>query len=104
MGNAADSGEPILLPLWRLVVQYTSPGLSHCIVEEHNYAENCRTLSEEDEQPIQRLLIEKSPDQVKLPFALWIRVAVQRLIHQELGIQMPVRTIGDYLKRWGFTP
>lgn len=63
-----------------------------------------RTLSEEDEQHIQRLLIDKSPDQVKLPFALWTREAVQRLIHQELGIQMPVRTIGDYLKRWGFTP
>jgi len=26
------------------------------------------------------------------------------LIQQETGITMPIRTVGEYLKRWGFTP
>jgi transposase len=41
---------------------------------------------------------------MKLPFALWTRVAVQQLVKQLYSIQMPIRTVGEYLKRWGFTP
>ncbi|BBO72618.1 hypothetical protein DSCW_00350 [Desulfosarcina widdelii] len=41
---------------------------------------------------------------MKLPFALWTRIAVQQLIKQLWSVTMPVRTVGDYLKRWGFTP
>ena len=47
---------------------------------------------------------EKTPDQLKLAFALWTRRAVCELIERELGLRMPVRTCGEYLKRWGFTP
>ena len=41
---------------------------------------------------------------MKLPFALWTRIAVQQLIRQLWSIDMPIRTVGEYLKRWGFTP
>ncbi|MGK9007587.1 helix-turn-helix domain-containing protein, partial [Citrobacter europaeus] len=44
------------------------------------------------------------PDQMKMPFALWNRAAVGELIRQQTGLKMPVRTVGHYLKRWGFTP
>jgi transposase len=30
--------------------------------------------------------------------------AVKLLIKQRFGIEMPIRTVGEYLKRWGFTP
>lgn len=60
------------------------------------------TISQEDE--IQNLLIDKTPDQFKLVFALWTRQAVQELIKMRLGIDMPIRTVGEYLMRWGFTP
>ena len=43
-------------------------------------------------------------DQLKLTFAIWTRIAVQDLIRQRWGIEIPIRTIGDYLKRWNFTP
>jgi hypothetical protein len=33
----------------------------------------------------------------------WARRAVQQLIPNELGIVMPVRTVGLYLQRWGYT-
>ena len=34
---------------------------------------------------------------------LWTRRAVAELIRKEYGIDMPVRTVGEYLERWGYT-
>jgi len=65
---------------------------------------SCRTLSPEQEKILQKNMRDKCPDQLKLPFALWTRLAVQQLIKQLWAIDMPIRTVGDYLKRWGFTP
>ena len=62
------------------------------------------TLSEDQERELQRAIKDRCPDQLKLPFALWTRIAVQQLIKQLYGFQMPIRTVGEYLKRWGFTP
>lgn len=45
-----------------------------------------------------------SPDQLKLPFALWTRKAIQQLIFELWSIDMPIRTVGEYLMRWNFTP
>lgn len=53
---------------------------------------------------IKKLITDKMPDQLKFPFALWTREAVQMLIRDRFDIDMPIRTVGDYLKRWGFTP
>ena len=39
-----------------------------------------------------------------MPFALWTRIAVQQLIKNLWDIDMPVRTVGEYLKHWGLTP
>lgn len=63
-----------------------------------------RRLSLEEELAIQKKIAETTPDQLKLAFALWTRRAVCELIERECGIKMPVRTCGEYLKRWGFTP
>lgn len=49
------------------------------------------------------IIRDRCPDQVKLPFALWTREAVQRLICDKFGLELAIRTIGDYLARWGFT-
>ena len=65
---------------------------------------SCRTLSPDQEKILQKNMRDKCPDQLKLPFALWTRLAVQQLIKQLWAINMPIRTVGDYLKRWGFTP
>ena len=63
-----------------------------------------RTLTATQEQEIQGVIVEKTPDQLKLVFALWTRQAVQELMKIRLGLTMPIRTVGEYLKRWGFTP
>lgn len=62
-----------------------------------------RRLTARQEQAIQRAITDTTPDQLKLPFALWTRAAIAQLIQQKFGIAVPVRTMGHYLKRWGFT-
>ena len=39
-----------------------------------------------------------------MEFALWTRGAVMELISWECGISLKIRVVGNYLKRWGFTP
>jgi len=63
-----------------------------------------RTLTADQEAQVKRALIDKTPDQLKLPFALWTRDAVKLLIKHLFKLEMPIRTVGEYLKRWGFTP
>jgi transposase len=65
---------------------------------------SCRTLTAEQEERIQRMISDQRPEQLKLDFALWTRAAVMLLIEREGGIRIPVRSVGEYLKRWGFTP
>jgi transposase len=64
----------------------------------------CRTLTTEQEKEVQKAIRDKCPDQMKLPFALWTRAAVRQLIKQLWAIEMPIRTVGEYLNRWNFTP
>lgn len=63
-----------------------------------------RVLSAAQEEAIQRMIIDKRPEQLKMDFSLWSRAAVAQLIEQEFGIKLQVRSIGKYLTRWGFTP
>ena len=63
-----------------------------------------RTLSEEQEQAIRKIICDKRPEQLKMEFALWNRAAVMQLIEREYGIKLSVRGVGNYLSRWGFTP
>ena len=63
-----------------------------------------RDITPEQEAEIKKLLIDKMPSQLKLSFALWTRDAVKLLILQQFDYEMPIRTVGEYLKRWGFTP
>lgn len=53
---------------------------------------------------IVKQITDRTPDQLKLPFALWTREAVRDLIAQRTGVEVSVRTAGRYLQRWGFTP
>src|SRR5580700_7139992 len=62
-----------------------------------------RTLTDEQGEHIQQLINENNPAKLGINAPLWSRQAVRDLIHKEYGIDMPVRTVGEYLKRWGYT-
>jgi hypothetical protein len=51
-----------------------------------------------------RLIMDRCPDQLKLPFALWTREAVRELIVRRTGVDLSVWTVGRLLRGWGFTP
>ena len=53
---------------------------------------------------IVNLITDRTPDQLKLPFVLWTAAAVRDLIHQRVGVMLPLRTMRKYLQKWGFTP
>jgi transposase len=62
-----------------------------------------RTLDDEQAAHLQGLLDANSPEGLGIAAPLWSRRAARDLIHKEYGIWMPVRTVGEYLKRWGYT-
>ncbi|MEI7907878.1 MAG: IS630 family transposase [Bacteroidota bacterium] len=61
-------------------------------------------LTADQEKEIRRLICDKRPEQLKLSFALWDRKAVAELIECTYGVKLKVRSVGEYLKSWGFTP
>lgn len=52
---------------------------------------------------IVRIITDKTPDQLKLPFVLWTRAAVRDLVEERFGITFSLVTMGNYLRKWGFT-
>jgi len=62
-----------------------------------------RTLNINQERRIQMFIINETPDNLKLGVALWTRKAVQKLIKIRFRVDMPIRTVGEYLMRWEFT-
>lgn len=63
-----------------------------------------RLLSEAQAQRIRQCLDNHNPQALDIPHALWTRRAVRALIQKEFGIVLAERTVGQYLRRWGYTP
>lgn len=51
-----------------------------------------------------RLITDRTPEQLRMPFVLWTREAVQELIASQCHVCVSIWTVGRYLKHWGFTP
>jgi NAD(P)-dependent dehydrogenase (short-subunit alcohol dehydrogenase family) len=62
-----------------------------------------RFLSDQQAERIKAHIDFHSPEEVGVPHALWTRRAVRDLIRQELGMDLAERTVGLYLRRWGYT-
>ena len=67
-------------------------------------SEDKKLLSQQQEIEVQNMIIDKMPDQLKLDFSLWTRKAVKELVEREFGIVLAITTMGDYLRKWGFSP
>jgi transposase len=84
--------------------RYQAGGLAALAVRKRGPTPGAhRRLTPRQEQAIQRAITDTTPDQLKLPFALWTRAAIAQLIQRRFGLTLPVRTMGHYLARWGFT-
>jgi transposase len=62
-----------------------------------------RALSDEQAAHLQAILDSRNPEEVGVAAPLWNRRAVRELIRNEYHIDLAVRTVGAYLRRWGYT-
>ncbi len=62
-----------------------------------------RSLTPKQEKEILSQLVDKNPAQLKLKGCMWTRDNVKDYILRQYGIDMPIRTVGEYLRRWGLT-
>ncbi len=53
---------------------------------------------------IAKAVVDHHPEQLKLPFFLWTREAVAKLIQRRFNKRLSIWTVGRYVKRWGFSP
>jgi transposase len=63
-----------------------------------------KKLKGKEAAEIRRMIKDKLPDQLKLPFGLWTREAVQQLIKDKYEVELSRWQVGRYLKSWGYTP
>src|SRR5262245_14816645 len=62
-----------------------------------------RPLTDEQAGRLQQRIDDNSPEDLGVAAPLCNRKAVRELIRQQCGVRMPVRTVGEYLARWGYT-
>jgi len=87
----------------RLMKKYGQNGLPAIKAQRRGRPPVCR-LKGWQAASIVRSITDRCPEQLKLPFVLWTREAVQLLIMKRFKIKLSIWTIGRYLKKWGFTP
>jgi transposase-like protein len=56
------------------------------------------------EQSLRQTIETKSPQELGIASASWTRQAVRELIRDQVGIRLPIGTVGADLRRWGLTP
>jgi transposase len=62
------------------------------------------SLNKQQQNWLNKQLINKTPEQLDFPFALWTRKLVAEVIFRKYGIKVDVSTAGEYLKNFGMTP
>jgi transposase len=63
-----------------------------------------RRLTPDQEREIQQIVCGSSPSRMQLSCAVWDRAAIRQLILTRYQIDLAIRTVGHYLKRWNFVP
>jgi transposase len=62
-----------------------------------------KKLTPDQEEVIKKLITEKTPVECGMSGYLWGRAEVCELVRSQFGIDIAVRTIGNYLASWNFT-
>ena len=62
-----------------------------------------RILTPEQEKEIQKAIVDRHPEQLRLPGCMWTRNNIRELIERWYRIKVLPSTLGYYLSRWGFS-
>ena len=60
-------------------------------------------LSDEQMKELKKVVIDKTPDQLKFDFALWSSKAIKEYVQCEYGMSISRRTARRYMQKMGFT-
>lgn len=101
--SAADIFGLSLVAVKKIWKQYKTGGL-RAIKEKKRGVREGKKITGKQAAEVRRLIKDKFPEQLKLPFGLWTREAVQQLILERFEISLSRWQVGRYLKSWGYTP
>ena len=60
-------------------------------------------LTPDQEKEIQRIIVDKTPEQLRFKECMWTRNNIREMIKEKYGIEIKLSTLGYYLARWGFS-
>ena len=60
-----------------------------------------KILTPEQEREIQRIIVDKNPEQLRFKECMWTRNNIRQLIKDKYSIDIKLSTLGYYLARWG---
>lgn len=90
--------------LYEWLCAYDSGGEAALMARKVGRRPGHTRLNKRQQNSIRKAVMDKHPDQLKLPFVMWNRAAVQRLIAKRYHVTLSLRAVGNYLARWGMTP
>jgi transposase len=102
-GEAAQKYQVSLRAVNAWVARSKAGGLSALKPKRRGRPRGKGRLNAKQAAHIRRVVIGKMPDQLKLPFYLWTRVAVVQLIAQTYNLRLSLTSVGRYLKAWGLS-
>lgn len=79
-------------------------GIAALLAKPRGAHKHATILSDEEQEWIAQTIRNRTPADCGLPHPKWGRAAVAELAKREFGKDMSVRTAGDYLARWRYTP
>ena len=60
-------------------------------------------LNEYAEDEIKQVMTDNTPDMLRMSYSLWTNQIARDLIRRKYNIKVPLRSMTNYLKKWGFT-
>ena len=61
-------------------------------------------LKQKQANQIVKLVVDRMPEQLKLPFVLWSREAFAALIEKRFNVRLSLSTVGRLLRKWNMSP
>jgi len=84
--------------------KYCEGGISAVKAVTMGRPRNSGKLTVAQQNEIKKLIVDKNPDQLKLPGFLWDRENVRSLIKRLFKEDIALQNISVYLNKWGFSP
>jgi transposase len=88
----------------RIWSRYRKEGKRSLSNKKRGVQRDSKKINGQQAVEVRKLIKDKLPDQLKLPFGLWTRAAVQQLIEDRYGVKLSRWQVARYLKDWGYTP